>query len=51
MVRFKGVHFEKDVILACVRWYLGYPLSDRQLEELMHERGVSVDHATINAGS
>ena len=48
MVSFKGAHFGKDVILTCVRWYVAYPLSDRQLEELMQGRGVSVDHATIN---
>jgi transposase-like protein len=48
MISFKGAHFVKDIILTCVRWYLAYPLSYRQLEELMQERGVSVDHATIN---
>jgi putative transposase len=48
MVRFKGTHFVKDIIRTCVRWYLAYPLSSRQVEELMQERGVSVDHATIN---
>jgi putative transposase len=48
MVDFKGAHFEKAIILTCVRWYVAYPLSYRQLEELMQERGVSVDHATIN---
>jgi transposase-like protein len=48
MVSFKGAHFERDIILTCVRWYLAYPLSYRQLEELMQERGVSVDHSTIN---
>jgi putative transposase len=47
-VSFKGAHFERDIILTCVRWYLAYPLSYRQLEELMQERGVSVDHSTIN---
>jgi putative transposase len=47
MVNFKGVHFEKDLILTCVRWYAAYPLSYRQLEEMMQERGVSVDHSTI----
>src|SRR5215813_2201307 len=46
-VSFKGAHFIKDIILTCVRWYLAYPLSYRQVEELMEERGVSVDHATI----
>jgi putative transposase len=48
MVRFKGAHFPKDMILVCVRWYLAYPLSYRHVEELLQERGVSVDHATIN---
>lgn len=48
MVNFKGAHFIKDIILTCVRWYVAYPLSYRQVEELMQERGVSVDHATIN---
>jgi putative transposase len=48
MVGFKGAHFVKDIILTCVRWYVVYPLSYRQVEELMEERGVSVDHATIN---
>lgn len=48
MVSFKGAHFVKDIILTCVRWYVTYPLSDRQVEELMEERGVAVDHATIN---
>jgi transposase-like protein len=40
MIRFKGVHFEKDILLTCVRWYVAYPLSYRQLEEMMQERGV-----------
>jgi putative transposase len=48
MVSFKGAHFVRDIILTCVRWYLAYPLSYRQVEELMEEHGVSVDHATIN---
>jgi putative transposase len=43
-----GAHFVKDIILTCVWWYVVYPLSYRQMEELMEERGVSVDHATIN---
>ena len=47
MVSFKGAHFVRDIILTCVRWYLAYLLSYRQVEELMEERGVSVDHATI----
>jgi putative transposase len=48
MIRFKGTHFVKEIILTCVRWYVAYPLSYRRVEELMQERGVSVDHATIN---
>ena len=45
---FKGCHFPKPVILTCIRWYLRYKLSYRDLEEMMAERGVHVDHATIN---
>src|SRR5947209_16275814 len=45
---FKGAHFPKEIILTGVRWYVAYPLSTRHVEELMQERGVSVDHATIN---
>jgi putative transposase len=45
---FKGRHFDRSVILLCVRWYLAYKLSLRNLEEMMAERGISVDHATIH---
>jgi transposase-like protein len=45
---FKGRHFDRSVILLCVRWYLAYNLSLRNLEEMMAERGVMVDHATIH---
>jgi len=45
---FKGRHFDRSVILLCVRWYLAYSLSLRNLEEMMAERGVSIDHATIH---
>ena len=34
--------------MTCVRWYVAYPLSYRQLEEMMQERGASVDHSTVN---
>jgi len=44
---FKGRHFDRSVILLCVRWYLAYNLSLRDLEEMMAERGISVDHATV----
>ena len=47
-VEFKGSHFERDVILWCVRWYVAYPISYRQIEEMMGERGVEVDHSTLN---
>jgi putative transposase len=46
-ISFKGAHFPKDIILMGVRWYVAYPLSYRHVEELMEERGVPVDHATI----
>jgi transposase-like protein len=39
---FKGRHFDRSVILLCVRWYLAYNLSLRNLEEMMVERGISV---------
>ena len=45
---FKGRHFEQSVILLCVRWYLAYNLSRRDLEEMLAERGIRVDHSTIH---
>ena len=47
-VSFKGAHFPQEIILMGVRWYVAYPLSTRHVEELMAERGVKVDHSTIN---
>src|SRR3954447_4100384 len=44
---FKYRHFEPEIILLCLRWYLRYSLSYRNLEEMMAERGLSVDHTTI----
>lgn len=44
---FRGRHFQDHVIVLCVRWYLRYCLTLRDLEELMTERGLSVDHSTI----
>src|SRR5260370_35230806 len=44
---FKWRHFEAQIILLCVRWYVRYPLSYRHLEEMMDERGLRVDHTTI----
>src|SRR5262244_1263599 len=48
MINFKGSQFERDIILWGVRWYVAYPISYRQLEEMMGERGVAVDHSTLN---
>ena len=48
MLDFTGRHFTKLLILQALRWYLSYTLSYRHVEELMKERGVSVDHSTIN---
>lgn len=44
---FKWRHFRSDIILLCVRWYLRYSLSYRDLEKMMRERGLRVDHTTI----
>ena len=44
---FKWRHFEAEIILLCVRWYLRYALSYREMEEMMWERGLRVDHTTI----
>jgi len=44
----KRLHYALEVILTCVRWYVAYPLSLRHLEEMMAERGVSVDHSTVH---
>jgi hypothetical protein len=42
MLRFKGMRFSSDIILACLCWYVAYPLSYWHLEELMDECGMSV---------
>ena len=44
---FRGRHFEDVIIMLCVRWYLRYSLSYRDLEEVMEERGLLVNHVTI----
>src|SRR3979411_195675 len=44
----KRLHYPLEVMLTCVRWYVAYPLSLRHLEEMMAERGVSVDHSTVH---
>ena len=48
MISFKGAHFPKDIILYAVFFYVRYGVSYRDLEEIMGERGVKVDHATLN---
>src|SRR3978361_1552984 len=44
----KRLHYPLDVILLCVRWYVAYSLSLRNLEEMMAERGIEVDHSTVH---
>jgi transposase-like protein len=44
---FRGRHFDREVIILCVRWYLRYKLSFRDLVEMMSERGVHLAHTTI----
>jgi putative transposase len=46
-ISLKGAHFPQDIMLMGVRWYLAYPLSFRHVEALLEERGVPIDHATI----
>jgi putative transposase len=48
MISFKGAHFPKDVILYAVFFYVRYGVSYRDLEAIMEERGVKVDHSTLN---
>ena len=44
---FKWRHFQAEIFLLCMRWYLRYPLCYRNLEEMMRERGLHVDHTTV----
>jgi transposase-like protein len=44
---FKYRHYQPEIILLCLRWYLRYSLSYRDLEEMMVERGLPIDHTTI----
>jgi transposase-like protein len=48
---FKGRHFDQDVIVLCVRWYLSFKLSSRDLVQMMSERGIVLAHTTINCCS
>lgn len=47
MSDFKWRHYRGEIILGCVRWYCRYGISYRELEEMMSERGVEVDHTTL----
>lgn len=49
MTDFKWRHFQGDVILWAVRWYCRYPISYRDLEEMLAERGISVDQALLQS--
>ena len=44
---FKGRHFEREIIILCVRWYLRFKLSSGDLVEMMAERGIDLAHTTI----
>ncbi len=44
---FKGRHFDQEIIVLCVRWYLSFKLSSRDLVRMMAERGVVLAHTTI----
>src|SRR6202140_4067516 len=44
---FGGRHFDREIIVLCVRWYLRFKLSFRDLVEMMAERGLAVAHTTI----
>ncbi len=48
MITFKGRHTPQSIILQCVRWYCAYSLSYRNIEEMMAERGLRIDHSTLN---
>src|ERR1700759_785146 len=44
---FKGRHFDREIIVLCVRWYLTFKLSSRDLVQMMAERGITLTHTTI----
>ena len=48
MITFKGRHTPKPIILQCVRWHCSFALSYRNIEEIMAERGLKIDHSTLN---
>jgi len=48
LISFKGAQYPKSVILFAVYFYVRFPVSYRDLEEIMAERGADLDHATLN---
>ena len=44
---FKGRHFDREIIVLCIRWYLGYKLSSRDIEQMMAVRGIALTHTRI----
>ena len=44
---FKGRHFDQEIVVLCVRWYLSFKLSYRDLVCMMKERGICLAHTTI----
>ena len=44
---FKGRHFDQEIIVLCIRWYLTFKLSSRDLVQIMAERGIALTHTTI----
>jgi transposase-like protein len=44
---FKGRHFDQEIIVLCIRWYLTFKLSSRDLVQMMAERGITLSHTTI----
>ena len=48
IIDFNGSQFERDITLWAIRWYVAYPISYRELEEMMQDRGVEVDHSSLN---
>jgi transposase-like protein len=44
---FRGRHFDQEIIVLCVRWYLTFKLSSRDLVQMMAERGIGLAHTTI----
>ena len=48
---FKGRHFDEEIVVLCVRWYLSFKLSFRDLVAMMGERGIGLAHTTIAVGT